>query len=190
MGVTTTLPSAVQLTGVGDSYTESGTTTVVANSGTTTFNFDDSVISVSAANLTPQTITPGSTNQGLPFNFDIGAMTITAVGNGSTTLEIVSGNPSVAPTVNILVTVGAVAEDESYLNKRGLAHFWENIDDIKQDKLTAGAGISITNDVISATGDSTLSPTSTNPIQNQAVYNAIGDVESILTTLNIGGGAQ
>lgn len=38
--------------------------------------------------------------------------------------------------------------------------------------------------------DSTLSSTSTNPIQNQAVYNAIGDVESILTTLNNGGGAQ
>lgn len=38
--------------------------------------------------------------------------------------------------------------------------------------------------------DSTLSSTSTNPIQNQAVYNAIGDVESILTTLNSGGGAQ
>ena len=38
--------------------------------------------------------------------------------------------------------------------------------------------------------DSTLSSTSTNPIQNQAVYNAIGDVESILATLNNGGGAQ
>ena len=46
-------------------------------------------------------------------------------------------------------------EDESYLNKRGLTHFWENIDDIKQNKLTAGAGISITNDVISATGGGT-----------------------------------
>lgn len=46
-------------------------------------------------------------------------------------------------------------EDESYLNKRGLAHFWENIDNIKQNKLTAGAGISITNDVISATGGGT-----------------------------------
>lgn len=46
-------------------------------------------------------------------------------------------------------------EDESYLNKRGLTHFWENIDDIKQNKLTAGAGILITNDVISATGGGT-----------------------------------
>lgn len=53
------------------------------------------------------------------------------------------------------LTVTASVEDESYLNKRGLTHFWENIDDIKQNKLTAGAGISITNDVISATGGGT-----------------------------------
>lgn len=53
------------------------------------------------------------------------------------------------------LTVTAPVEDESYLNKRGLTHFWENIDDIKQNKLTAGAGISITNDVISATGGGT-----------------------------------
>lgn len=46
-------------------------------------------------------------------------------------------------------------EDESYLNKRGLTHFWENIDDIKQNKLTAGAGILITGDTISATGGGT-----------------------------------
>lgn len=37
-------------------------------------------------------------------------------------------------------------EDESYLNKRGLAHFWENIDALKQDKLTAGANITIASD--------------------------------------------
>lgn len=53
------------------------------------------------------------------------------------------------------LTVTAATEDESYLNKRGLAHFWENIDDIKQDKLTAGAGISITGNTISATGGGT-----------------------------------
>ena len=41
-------------------------------------------------------------------------------------------------------------EDESYLNKRGLTHFWENIDDLKQDKLTAGTNISINNNTISS----------------------------------------
>ena len=48
------------------------------------------------------------------------------------------------------LTVTAPVEDESYLNKRGLTHFWENIDDIKQDKLTAGTNISINNNTISS----------------------------------------
>lgn len=38
--------------------------------------------------------------------------------------------------------------------------------------------------------DSALSSTSTNPVQNSVITAAIGDVESILTTLNNGGGAQ
>lgn len=42
----------------------------------------------------------------------------------------------------------------------------------------------------SVTVDSALSSTSENPVQNKVIYNAIGDVESILSTLNIGGGAQ
>lgn len=40
------------------------------------------------------------------------------------------------------------------------------------------------------TVDSALSSTSTNPVQNSIITAAIGDVESILTTLNNGGGAQ
>ena len=46
-----------------------------------------------------------------------------------------------------------------------------------QNKLTAGTGISISNNVISATSsitvDSALSNTSTNPVQNQALYDPI-----------------
>lgn len=42
----------------------------------------------------------------------------------------------------------------------------------------------------SVTVDSALSSTSENPVQNKVIYNAIGDVESILSTLNIGGGAS
>lgn len=38
--------------------------------------------------------------------------------------------------------------------------------------------------------DSALDSTSTNPVQNSVITAAIGDVESILTTLNSGGGAQ
>lgn len=40
------------------------------------------------------------------------------------------------------------------------------------------------------TVDDALSPTSTNPVQNKVIYDAIGNVESILQTLNNGGGAQ
>lgn len=42
----------------------------------------------------------------------------------------------------------------------------------------------------SITVDSALSSTSTNPVQNSVITAAIGDVESILATLNNGGGAQ
>lgn len=42
----------------------------------------------------------------------------------------------------------------------------------------------------SITVDSALSSTSTNPVQNKVIYTAIGNVETILSTLNNGGGAQ
>lgn len=67
-----------------------------------------------------------------------GTFTVTGVGDGTTTITIDGYN-------FLGVTVGTV-EDESYLNKRGLTHFWENIDDIKQDKLTAGTNITIAAD--------------------------------------------
>ena len=60
----------------------------------------------------------------------------------------------------------------------------------KQDTLTAGTGITITNNVISATGgsqitvDTELSSTSTNPLENRAIYNIVGDIEQALAILN------
>lgn len=45
-------------------------------------------------------------------------------------------------------------------------------------------------DAPTITVDSALSSSSTNPVQNSTIYNAIGNVESILATLNNGGGAQ
>ena len=77
-----------------------------------------------------------------------GTITITGVSVGATTATVQWG----ASQSTITITVTAPTDDESYLNKRGLTHFWENIDDIKQDKLTAGTGISITGNTISATG--------------------------------------
>lgn len=61
----------------------------------------------------------------------------------------------------------------------------------KQDTLTAGTGITITNNVISATGggsqitvDTELSSTSTNPVENRAIYAVIGDIEAALQAIN------
>lgn len=54
----------------------------------------------------------------------------------------------------------------------------------KQDKLTAGAGIAIANGVISATGysgevDTALSTTSTNPVTNKAITEAINGKQAV-----------
>jgi hypothetical protein len=60
----------------------------------------------------------------------------------------------------------------------------------KQDTLTAGTNITITNNVISATGgsqitvDTELSSTSTNPVENRAIYAVIGDIEAALQAIN------
>lgn len=80
---------------------------------------------------------------------------ITGVSAGTVTVPAGTDVGNMVSTANTFALTVVDAEDESYLNKRGLTHFWENIDDIKQNKLTAGAGISITNDVISATGGGT-----------------------------------
>ena len=180
MGATTTLPASINLAAVGDTITETGdAATIVAGSGTTTVNFDDTVISVSSTVV--GSISPGQALPATGFNTVVGPLTVTAVGEGNTTLEFVSQNTSVAPTVSIPVTVG-VTEDESYLNKRGLTHFWENVDNLKQDKLTVGSNITISDEnVISAvqpTVDSSLSFSSTNAVENQAIKNVIYDKNS------------
>lgn len=115
-----------------------------------------------------------------------------------------------------------------YLDKTGLTHFWENIDEIKQDKLIAGTNITIASDnTISASqptvNDATLTiqkngasvatftanassnvtadisvPTlytttgqNTDGAVTQKLFtDTVGNVETILQTLNNGGGAQ
>ena len=68
----------------------------------------------------------------------------------------------------------------------------------KQDTLVSGTNIkSINSTSLLGSGDisipvitvdSSLSSTSTNPVQNKVIYTAIGDVETILQTLNSGSG--
>lgn len=80
-----------------------------------------------------------------------GVATIVGVSAGTAT-TVPGGSDTQNTPLTITVTAPTPADDQNFLNERGLARFWDNIDDIKQNKLTAGAGISITNDVISATG--------------------------------------
>lgn len=109
MGMTTTLPASINLANIGD--TQSGTGVVVANSGTTIINFDDAVVSLSlTVDGSTIIIFPGYQFGISGFNINVDSITVTAVGNGSTTLELVSGDTTVTPTVSIGVKVGNDAQ--------------------------------------------------------------------------------
>lgn len=61
-----------------------------------------------------------------------GTATITGVSAGTAT--VVPGPRDTQNTpLTITVTTPAPVEDDKFLNKRGLTHFWENIDDLKLD---------------------------------------------------------
>lgn len=72
--------------------------------------------------------------------------TIQGISPGTTTVNVAAEN---APSpLTITVTAG---DDQNFLNERGLIHFWNNIDNVKQDKLKAGTNITISaNNTISA----------------------------------------
>lgn len=64
-------------------------------------------------------------------------------------------------------------------------HHMYNLDDIKT--YTAGSGITINNNAISAVVDSTMDATSTNPVQNNVVKTyvdtMVGNIESLLASI-------
>lgn len=68
--------------------------------------------------------------------------TIQGVSSGTTTVTI-DGGETGQPQLTITVTGG---DDKNFLNERGLTHFWDNIDNVKQDKLKAGTNITISAD--------------------------------------------
>lgn len=74
-----------------------------------------------------------------------GTITITGVSAGNTTATVswTGGSSTIAITI-------INNEDTSFLNKRGLAYFWDKINTKKQNKLTAGSNITINGDTISA----------------------------------------
>ena len=73
--------------------------------------------------------------------------TIQGISPGTTTVNVTAEN---APSP-LTITVTAADDDQNFLNERGLTHFWDNINNIKQDKLKAGMNITISaNNTISA----------------------------------------
>lgn len=80
-------------------------------------------------------------------NSELTSWTIQGVSPGTTTVTIHGAEIDPGP-LTITVTGG---DDQNFLNERGLMHFWGNIDNVKQDKLKAGANITISaNNTISA----------------------------------------
>ena len=97
-----------------------------------------SYMSYSVGDTSIATVTPNS---------EWTSWTIQGVSPGTTTVTIHQAEIDPGP-LTITVTAG---DDQNFLNERGLTHFWENIDNVKQDKLTAGDHINISNNTIKAT---------------------------------------
>lgn len=96
-----------------------------------------SLMSYSVGDTSIATATPNS---------DWTSWTIQGISPGTTTVTIHQAEIDPGP-LTITVTTG---DDQNFLNERGLTHFWENIDNVKQDKLTAGDHINISNSTIKA----------------------------------------
>ena len=97
-----------------------------------------SLMSYSVGNTSIATATPNS---------EWTSWTIQGVSPGTTTVTIHGAEIEPGP---LTITVTA-SDDQNFLNERGLTHFWNNIDNVKQDKLKAGTNITISaNNTISA----------------------------------------
>ena len=131
-------------------WEETSVTVGVGETATVGFQYGKELDYLHPITTTDSSVATISTS-GNPSSF-YGTATITGIAPGT-----VTSVPDTRDTQNtpLTITVTTPAEDDKFLNKRGLTHFWENIDEIKQDKLTAGAGISITGNTISATGGGT-----------------------------------
>lgn len=120
---------------------ESGTlssssiTVNVGESGQITFN--GALSSVESADTSIATVTANSGFSGI--------ITITGVSAGNTTATVHWAGTNSTITIAVINN-----EDTSFLNKRGLAYFWDKINTKKQNKLIAGSNITINGDTISA----------------------------------------
>ena len=151
-------------------------TVTVAQGGTVTVTSTSmfaSYMSYSVGDTSIATATPNS---------DWTSWTIQGISPGTTTVTIHQAEIDPGP-LTITVTAG---DDQNFLNERGLTHFWENVDNIKQDKLTAGTNITISaNNTISASqptvnnGQLTIQKNGTTV--NTFTANASGNVTANIT---------
>ena len=124
-------PSATFYWGQSTVTVAQGETVTVTSTATYASYLSYSVEDTSIATATP--------------NSEWTSWTIQGISPGTTTVNVTAENaPS---TLTITVTAG---DDQNFLNERGLIHFWENIDSAKQDKLTVGDHIDISNNTIKA----------------------------------------
>lgn len=128
----------------------------MAGEPTSAFNWEQSTVTVTQGETVTVTSTAAYANH---LSYSVGdtsiatatpnstwtSWTIQGISPGTTTVTVTAQN---APgPLTITVTAG---DDQNFLNERGLTHFWENIDNAKQDKLTAGDHINISNNTIKA----------------------------------------
>ena len=117
-------------------------TVTVAQGETVTVTADAMFVSMMSYSVGDSSIATATPNS------EWTSWTIQGISTGSTTVTVEGAENGQYQQLTITVTGG---DDENFLNERGLTHFWENIDNIKQDKLTAGTNITISaNNTISA----------------------------------------
>lgn len=165
----------------------------MAGEPTSTFHWGQSTVTVAQGETV--TVTSTSTYANL-LSYSVGdtsiatatpnpewtSWTIQGISPGTTTVSVTAEN---APSP-LTITVTGAGDDQNFLNERGLTHFWENIDNIKQDKLTAGTNITISaNNTISASqptvnnGQLTIQKNGTTV--NTFTANASGNVTANIT---------
>ena len=132
------------MAGSGGTLTWSTTSVTLAIGETKTVNYTTTFSNVQSANFTPLIASVATFTEGT------GKINLTGTAAGTVTIAANTTVGFETVTTNAL-TITVMAEDQNFLNERGLAHFWGNIDSAKQNKLTAGSHITINNDTISAT---------------------------------------
>lgn len=123
------------MAGESGTLSSSSITVNVGESGQITFN--GYLYGVESADTSIATVTADGESSG--------TITITGVSAGNTTATVHWAGRSSTITITVINN-----EDTSFLNKRGLAYFWNKINTKKQNKLTAGSNITINGDTISA----------------------------------------